>query len=33
MWFLTALVLTLLIYTEYTDAAIPLVWVSFIVGI
>jgi hypothetical protein len=33
MWFLTALVLTVLIYTESTSSAVPLVWISYFVGI
>jgi hypothetical protein len=33
MWFLTALVLTLLIYIKETSSAIPIVWISYIIGI
>lgn len=33
MWFLTALVLTVLIYTEYSSFSVPLVWISYFVGI
>jgi hypothetical protein len=33
MWLLTALILTLLIYIKETSSAIPIVWISYIIGI
>lgn len=33
MWLLTALVLTVLIYTGYSSMSVPLVWVSYFIGI
>lgn len=32
MGLMVALILTVLIYTEYPDLAIPLVWISFVTG-
>jgi hypothetical protein len=33
MWLLTALVLTVLIYIKETSSAIPIVWISYVIGI